>query len=71
MQEHFAAGLAEAKPFIKSKGLAFPTLKKPARLDECHCVVVMTAHLRTLNKTLQGIGGTALHMLEEMLVLER
>lgn len=34
-------------------------------------MVDMTAHLNTLNTSLQGKGGTALHMLEEVLGFER
>ena len=34
-------------------------------------IVDMTAHLNTLNTTLQGRGRTALHMLEDVLAFER
>ncbi|XP_019720818.1 general transcription factor II-I repeat domain-containing protein 2-like [Hippocampus comes] len=56
---------------MSSKGLTFPELEQPEWLEKLHFMVDMTAKLNTLNTTLQGRGGTALHMLEEVLAFER
>ncbi|KAM3848390.1 general transcription factor II-I repeat domain-containing protein 2-like [Vipera latastei] len=69
--KHFAACLEEGKTYLGSKGLIFPELEQPEWLEKLHFMVDMTAHLKTLNTTLQGKGGTALHMLEEVLAFER
>ena len=61
--KRFAACLEEIKTFISSKGLSFPELEQPEWLEKLHFMVDMTAHLNTLNTTLQGRGVTALHML--------
>ncbi|KAM3831932.1 general transcription factor II-I repeat domain-containing protein 2A-like [Vipera latastei] len=66
----FAACLEEVKTYLGSKGLTFPELEQPEWLEKLHFMVDMTAHLNTLNTTLQGKGGTALHMLEEVLAFE-
>lgn len=62
----FAACLGEVQTFMSNKGLTFPELEQPQWLEKLHFMVDMTAHLNTLNTTLQGRGGTALHMLEEV-----
>ncbi|XP_039204212.1 uncharacterized protein LOC120310168 isoform X3 [Crotalus tigris] len=67
----FVACLEEVKTYLGSKGLTFPELEQPEWLEKLHFMVDMTAHLNTLNTTLQGKGGTALHMLEEVLAFER
>ncbi|XP_048357110.1 general transcription factor II-I repeat domain-containing protein 2B-like [Sphaerodactylus townsendi] len=69
--KRFVACLEEVKTFLSSKGLAFPELEQPEWLEKLHFMVDMTANLNTLNTTLQGRGGTALHMLEEVLAFER
>ena len=69
--KRFAACLEEIKTFMSSKGLSFPELEQPEWLEKLHFMVDMTAHLNTLNTTLQGGGATALHMLEEVLAFER
>ncbi|XP_027132767.1 general transcription factor II-I repeat domain-containing protein 2A [Larimichthys crocea] len=69
--KRFAACLEEMKTFMRSKGLSFPELEQPEWLEKLHFMVDMTAHLNTLNTTLQGRGATALNMLEEVLVFER
>ncbi|XP_015684326.1 general transcription factor II-I repeat domain-containing protein 2B-like [Protobothrops mucrosquamatus] len=69
--KRFAACLEEVKTYLGSKGLTFPELEWPEWLEKLHFMVDMTAHLNTLNTTLQGKGGTALHMLEEVLAFER
>jgi len=56
---------------MSSKGLIFPELEQPEWLEKLHFMVDMTANLNTLNTTVQGRGGTALHMLEEVLAFER
>lgn len=63
--------LEEVKTFFGSKGLTFPELEQPEWLEKLHFIVDMTAHLNTLNTSLQGKGGTALHMLEEVLGFKR
>lgn len=63
--------MEEVKTFLASKELTFPELEQPEWLEKLHFMVDMTAHLNTLNTTLQGKGGTALHMLEEVLAFER
>ncbi|KAM3841446.1 general transcription factor II-I repeat domain-containing protein 2-like [Vipera latastei] len=68
--KHFAACLQEVKIFLGSKGLTFPELQWPEWLEKLHFMIDMTAHLNTLNTTLQERGGTALHMLEEVLAFE-
>ncbi|KAK3517056.1 hypothetical protein QTP86_019619, partial [Hemibagrus guttatus] len=68
--KRFAACLEEVKSDLGSKGLTFLELEQPAWLEKLHFMVDMTAHLNTLNTTLQGKGGTA-HMLEEVLAFER
>ena len=69
--KRFAACLKEIKTFMSSKGFSFPELEQPESLEKLHFMVDMTAHLNTLNTTLQGRGETALHMLEEVLAFER
>nr|XP_057943039.1 general transcription factor II-I repeat domain-containing protein 2A-like [Doryrhamphus excisus] len=69
--KRFAACLEELKTFLRSKGLSFPELEQPEWLEKLHFMVDMTAHLNTLNTTLQGRGATALNMLEEVLAFER
>ena len=69
--KRFAACLEEIKTFMSSKGLSFPELEQPEWLEKLHFMVDMTAHLNTLNTTLQGRGATAPHMLEEVLAFER
>ncbi|KAM9717454.1 general transcription factor II-I repeat domain-containing protein 2A-like isoform 1-T1 [Menidia menidia] len=69
--KRFAACLEEVKTFLSSKGLTFPELEQPEWLEKLHFMVDMTAHLNTLNTSLQGKGGTALHLLEEVLGFER
>ena len=69
--KRFAACLEEIKTFMSSKGLSFPELEQPEWLEKLHFMVDMTAHLNTLNTTLQGRGATALHMLEKVLAFER
>lgn len=69
--KRFAACLEEVKVFLSNKGLTFPELEQPEWLEKLHFMVDMTAHLNTLNTSLQGKGGTALHMLEEVLGCER
>ncbi|CAL1577252.1 unnamed protein product [Knipowitschia caucasica] len=69
--KRFAACLGEVKTFMSSKGLTFPELEQPEWLEKQHFMVDMTANLNMLNTTLQGRGGTALHMLEEVLAFER
>ena len=71
MLKRFAACLEEIKAFMSSKELSFPELEQPEWLEKLHFMVDMTAHLNTLNTTLQGRGATALHMLEEVLAFER
>ena len=56
---------------MSSKGLSFLELEQPEWLEKLHFMVDMTAHLNTLNTTLQGRGATVLHMLEEVLAFER
>ncbi|XP_044275526.1 general transcription factor II-I repeat domain-containing protein 2A-like [Varanus komodoensis] len=68
--KRFAACLEEMKTYLGSKGLTFPELEWPEWLEKLHFMVDMTAHLNTLNTTLQAKGGTALHMLEEVLAFE-
>ncbi|KAL3967226.1 TIMELESS-interacting protein [Sarotherodon galilaeus] len=63
--KRFAARLGEVKTFMSSKGLTFSELEQPEWLKKLHFMVDMTANLNKLNTTLQGRGGTALHMLEE------
>ena len=69
--KRFAACLEEIKTFMSSKGLSFSELEQPEWLEKLHFMVDMTAHLNTLNTTLQGKGATSLHMLEEVLAFER
>ena len=69
--KYFAACLEEIKTFMSTKGLSFPELEQPEWLEKLHFMVDMTAHLNTLNTTLQERGVTALHMLEEVLAFER
>ncbi|XP_044276826.1 general transcription factor II-I repeat domain-containing protein 2A-like [Varanus komodoensis] len=69
--KRFAACLEEVKTYLGGKGLTFPELERPEWLEKLHFMVDMTVHLNTLNTTLQGRGGTALHMLEEVLAFER
>ncbi|KAK5870866.1 hypothetical protein PBY51_003776 [Eleginops maclovinus] len=69
--KRFASCLGEVKTFMSSKGLILPELVQPEWLEKLHFMVDMTANLNTLNTTLQGRGGTALHMLEEVLAFER
>ncbi|XP_069460653.1 general transcription factor II-I repeat domain-containing protein 2-like [Ambystoma mexicanum] len=69
--KRFVTCLEEVKTFLASKELTFAELEQPERLEKLHFMVDMTAHLNTLNTTLQGKGGTALHMLEEVLAFER
>ncbi|XP_023815961.1 general transcription factor II-I repeat domain-containing protein 2 [Oryzias latipes] len=69
--KRFAACLEEVKVFLSNKGLTFPELEQPEWQEKLHFMVDMTAHLNTLNTSLQGKGGTALHMLEEVLGFER
>lgn len=69
--KRFVACLEEVKTFLGSKGHTFPELEQPEWLEKLHFMVDMTAHLNMLNTTLQGKGGTALHMLEEVLAFER
>lgn len=67
----FAACLEEVKTFLSNKGLTFPELEQPEWLEKLHFMVDMTAHLNESNTTLQGKGGAALHMLQEVLGFER
>uniref|UniRef100_A0A8D2J826 Uncharacterized protein n=1 Tax=Varanus komodoensis TaxID=61221 RepID=A0A8D2J826_VARKO len=69
--KRLAACLEEVKTYLGNKGLTFPELERPEWLEKLHFMVDMTAHLNALNTTLQGKGGTALHMLEEVLAFER
>ena len=69
--KRFAACLGEVKTFMSSKGLTVPELEQPEWLEKLHFMVDMTANLNRLNTTLQRRGGTALHMLEEVLAFER
>ena len=69
--KRFGACLEEIKTFMSSKGLSFPKLEQPEWLEKLHFMVDMTAHLNTLNTTLQGREATVLHLLEEKLVFER
>ena len=55
---------------LESKGLTFPELEQPDWLEKLHFLVDTTVHLDMLNKSLKGKGGTALQMLEEVLVFE-
>ncbi|XP_039186129.1 general transcription factor II-I repeat domain-containing protein 2-like [Crotalus tigris] len=68
--KRFAACLEEVKIYLGTRGLTFPELQWPEWLERLHFMVDMTAHLNVLNTTLQGKGGTALHMLEELLAFE-
>ncbi|KAM4702061.1 general transcription factor II-I repeat domain-containing protein 2B-like [Discoglossus pictus] len=69
--KRFVTCLEEVKTFLASKELAFAELEQPEWLEKLHFMVDMTAHLNMLNTTIQGKGGTALHMLEEVLAFER
>lgn len=69
--KRMAACLGEVKTFMSSKGLTFPELELPEWLEKLHFMVNMRANLNALNTTLQGRGGTALHMLEQVLAFER
>lgn len=53
----------EVKAFMSSKGLSVPELERPEWLEKLHFMVDTT--VITLNRTLQGRRGTALHVLEE------
>ncbi|CAI5678450.1 unnamed protein product [Oreochromis niloticus] len=68
--KRFAARLGEVKTFMSSKGLNFSELEQPEWMEKLHFMVDMTANLNKLNTTLQGRGGTALHMLEEVLAFQ-
>ena len=63
--------LQHIKIFLESKGLTFAELEQSEWLEKLHFMVDMTAHLNTLNKSLQGEGAIALQMLEEILAFER
>ncbi|KAM3838578.1 general transcription factor II-I repeat domain-containing protein 2A-like [Vipera latastei] len=69
--KRFAACLEEVKTYLGSKGLTYPELEHPEWLEKLHFMVDMTAHLNKLNTSLQGKGGTALHLLEEVMAFER
>lgn len=69
--KRFAVCLEHVKAFLENKGLTFPEIEQSDWLEKLHFMVDMTAHLNTLNKSLQGKGGTALQMLEEVLASER
>ncbi|KAM4706621.1 general transcription factor II-I repeat domain-containing protein 2-like [Discoglossus pictus] len=69
--KRFVTCLEEVKTFLASKELTFAELEQPEWLEKLNFMVDMTAHLNMLNTTLQGKGGTALHMLEEVLAFER
>ncbi|KAK9522180.1 hypothetical protein VZT92_018660 [Zoarces viviparus] len=69
--KRFAACLEHVKTFLESKDLTYPELGDPDWLEKLHFMVDMTSHLNTLNKSLQGKGGTALQMLEDVLAFER
>ncbi|KAK0152202.1 General transcription factor II-I repeat domain-containing protein 2 [Merluccius polli] len=55
----------------RREGSPFLSWNSQEWLEKLHFMVDMTAHLNTLNTTLRGKGGTALHMLEEVLTFER
>ena len=61
----------KVKTFLDSKGLNYHQLEQVEWLEKLHSIVVMTAHLNTLNTALQERGRTALHMLEDVLAFER
>uniref|UniRef100_A0A8C1I0R4 HAT C-terminal dimerisation domain-containing protein n=1 Tax=Cyprinus carpio carpio TaxID=630221 RepID=A0A8C1I0R4_CYPCA len=67
----FVACLEHVKTFLKSKNLNYPQLEDTEWLEKLHFMVDMTSHLNMLNKSLQGRGNTALHMLEAVLSFER
>ncbi|CAH2294051.1 general transcription factor II-I repeat domain-containing 2A-like [Pelobates cultripes] len=69
--KRFVTYLEEVKTFLACKELTFAELEQSEWLEKLHFMVDMTAHLNMLNTTLQGKGGTALHMLEEVLAFER
>lgn len=64
-------GGAETVCCVSGAHKNFPELEQPDWLEKLHFMVDMTAHLNTLHKSLQGKGGTALQMLEEVLAFER
>ncbi|XP_069792326.1 general transcription factor II-I repeat domain-containing protein 2A-like [Narcine bancroftii] len=65
--KQFAVCLELVKTFLESKGLTFPELKQPDWMEKLD----MTVHLNMLDRSLQGKGGTALQMLEEVLAFKR
>ena len=67
----FAACLGEVNTFIRSKGIIFPELE-PARVaGKASFYCPHDSEPEYAEKTFQGKEGIALHILEEVLVLER
>ena len=63
--------LPHIKTFLKIERLNFSQMDQPDLMQKFHFIMDVTAHLNTLNKSLQGKESIALQMLEEVLTFER
>lgn len=65
-----AACPQHVEPLLGAEGLSYPDLGDLDWLGKLYFMVDMTSQLNTLNKNLQGKGGTALQVLEDLLAFE-